>query len=171
MASRFISSGASWGLVSGSIPPRFPLGAPMAFDGGDPPLRAASLRSPALRSVSPPSPERTGCDPTPETLDRRAVATAPYHLDRTGKNSCRAPATIVDAAHCAPSMMIRQRNATLCDVPAARCQLSNTVRCSSDTTTGAAWLHMPWKVPAAAPIVNLFLRHYTRMSEFVGVQT
>ena len=70
----------------------------MAFDGVDSPLRAASLRSPALRSVPTPSPERTGCDPTPDTLDRRAVATASYNLDETGKSSCRAPAGIVDAA-------------------------------------------------------------------------
>jgi len=89
--------GASWALASGSIPFRIPPGAAMAFDRGDSPLCAVSLRSPALRSVSPRSPERTGCDPTPETLDRRAVATASYHLNGTGKNSCRAPARIVDA--------------------------------------------------------------------------
>ena len=71
----------------------------MALDSGDPPLRTASRRSSALRSVSPLSPEPTGCDPTPETLEGHEVATAPYHLDGTGKSSCRAPARIVDAAH------------------------------------------------------------------------
>ena len=96
---RSVRPAASWGLVSRSIHPRIPLGAAMAFDRGDSPLRAASLRSPALRCASPRSPERTGCDPTPDTLDCRVVATAPYHLDGTGKSSCRAPARIVDAAH------------------------------------------------------------------------
>ena len=79
----------------------------MALDRGNPPLHAASLRSPALRSVFPRSSERTGCDPTPETLECREVATAPYHLDETGKSSCRAPARIVDAAQVTARLLVK----------------------------------------------------------------
>jgi len=83
-----VRPGASWGVVSGPIRPGTPQGATLAFDRGDPPLRA----------VSPRSPERTGCDSTPQTLGRRVVAAAPYYLDGTGNSNCRAPARIVDAA-------------------------------------------------------------------------
>ena len=94
-----VPPGASWAVVSGSTHPRIPLGDALAYHRGDPPLRAASLRSPALRgSVSPRSCERTGCDRKPQPLGCRVVAAAPYHLDETGKSRCRAPARIVDAA-------------------------------------------------------------------------
>ena len=100
---RSVRPGASWALASGSIRPRIPVRAAIALDSGDPPLRADSLRSPALRCVSPLSPEPTGCDKAPKTLEGREVATAPYHPHGTGKSSCRAPARIVDAAQEVPT--------------------------------------------------------------------
>jgi hypothetical protein len=82
-----------------------PAGVTSTLDREDPPLRAASLRSPALRSESPRSLEQTGCDLKPEIHGRREVAAASYTLTGTGKNSCRAPARIVDAAHELPEIL------------------------------------------------------------------
>ena len=140
---RSVRPGASWALASGSIRPRIPVRAAIALDSGDPPLRADSLRSPALRCVSPLSPEPTGCDKAPKTLEGREVATAPYHPHGTGKSSCRAPARIVDAAHVTFATSSQPRTAR----PSHRAASDSTKTASASSSPSPRRTPCPFREP------------------------